>query len=638
MLPRAAHLFLFILVFALHVLLAYALPREETVSVLTVFFFLSAAFLVQWADLDITVTKLMAAGLLVRLAYFFATPALSDDVFRYLWDGHLTLQGISPYLFAPQDSPDAGPQQLFGLMNSQQYHSIYPPVLQGVFALAAKAGGDSILAGIIALRGMALLAELATMLLIAKLLTIWGMPLRNLMLYALNPVVIVEFVGNLHGEVFMLPLLLGTLLLLSQGRWLSAALPFAGAVGVKLLPLMFLPFLPKRIGWGRSIVFWAVTLVLVGLMYLPFRTETLIVDTLATLRLYFASFEFNGSVYYIIREVGYWWKGYNIIGMTGVWLPRVVGGIILLMAWREGRGTRDGGRSGRTTITEWETHSMRLYGIHGDVQGLPTMWMWAWAVYFLFATTVNPWYVAVLAVFLPFVRYRFAMVWVLLVPLSYHAFTADGMMENPWLIALQYLPVYLWMGMETGLFRRLERRWAIRRAEVKRKRLMPFYPSQEKILEVGSGNGALTVLLRKEGHEVTALDIADRSIFPEVVPTLYDGGRFPFADRAFGTCQLITMLHHTPDPEHLIREAMRVADRIIIMEDIYEGELQKRITFLADSMVNGEFHGHPHTNRTDAAWRETFDRLGLKLEAVEQYRFLGLFNQATYLLVKKGAY
>jgi len=605
---------LFIVTALVHLQLAYATERTDTTLVLECFGLLGMAFVLQWAWLGAQWRALIAGGMLLRLIYLFATPALSDDVFRYLWDGHLTLQGISPYLFAPQDNPDAGPQQLFGLMNSRQYHSIYPPMLQVVFALAAKAGGDSILAGIIALRGMALLAELVTMLLIAKLLTVWGMPLRNLMLYALNPLVIVEFTGNLHGEVFMLPLLLGTLLLLSQGRWLWAALPFAGAVGVKLLPLMFLPFLPKRIGWGRSIAFGVVTIALVGLMYLPFRTETLIVDTLATLRLYFASFEFNGSVYYIIREVGYWWKGYNIIGMTGVWLPRVVAGIILLMAWKEGRGTRDGGRG-------WNT-----------VERLPTMWMWAWAVYYLFATTVNPWYVAVLVVFMPFVRYRFAMVWVLMVPMSYHAFAADGVQENPWLIALHYLPVYLWMGLETGLFRGLERRWAIRRAEVKRRRLMPFYPSPENILEVGCGNGALTVLLRKEGHAVTALDIADRSIFPEVVPTLYDGGRFPYADKAFGTCQLITMLHHTSDPEHLIREAMRVADSIIIMEDIYEGEFQKRITFLADSLVNGEFHGHPHTNRTDSAWRETFDRLGLAVEAVEQYRFLGLFSQVTYVL------
>ncbi|MCF8257892.1 MAG: hypothetical protein K9J06_10070, partial [Flavobacteriales bacterium] len=330
---------LFILTALVHFQLAYATGRTETALVLGCFGLLGMAFLLQWAWSGAQWRALIAGGMLLRLIYLIATPALSDDVFRYLWDGHLALQGISPYLFAPDQMPHEGIGGLYPLLNSQIYHSIYPPVLQSLFAVAAKVGGDSILAGIIALRGMVLLAELATMLLIAKLLTLWKMDLRNLMLYALNPVVVVEYAGNLHGEVFMLPLLLCTLLLLSNGRWLWAVLPFAGAVGAKLLPLMFLPFLPRRIGRWRTIAFSAITMVLVGLMYLPLSTDTLVVDTLATLRLYFASFEFNGSVYYVIREVGYWWKGYNIIGMTAVWLPRMVGGIILLIAWREGRGT-----------------------------------------------------------------------------------------------------------------------------------------------------------------------------------------------------------------------------------------------------------------------------------------------------------
>lgn len=614
MFNRLAFFFLFLCSLAIHALLGYGVERSETVMLLGCFALLGGIFLLQWAWLRAKWRTLIAGGMLLRLSYLFATPALSDDVFRYLWDGHLTLQGISPYLFPPQDDPDAGPAGLFALMNSRPYHSIYPPVLQGVFAIAAKCGGGSILAGIIALRGMVLMTEMATMLLITKLLSVWKIDLRHLMLYALNPLVIVEFAGNLHGEAFMLPLLLAALLLLSHGKWHWAALPFAGAVAVKLLPLMFLPFLPKRMGWGKAFAFGAMVAVLVAGMYLPFRTDTLITDTLQTLRLYFASFEFNGSLYYLIREFGLWWKGYNIIGMTAVWLPKVVAGIILLIAVLEGRGTRDG-RQERNTVEK-----------------LPEMWMWAWTVYYFFATTVNPWYVAVLAVFLPFVRYRFGMVWVLLVSLSYHAYGADGVQENMWLVATQYVPVYLWLGLETGLFVRVERWWALRRAAVKRQRLVPLLSSEENLLEVGCGNGALTVLLRDEGHSVTPLDIADGSIFPEVRPILYDGGQFPFRDGQFTTCQLITMLHHTPDPEHLIREAMRVADRIIIMEDVYKGEWQKRLTFFADSIVNGEFHGHPHTNRSDAEWRKTFNRLGLRVEFSEEYRFLWFFRQATYVL------
>ncbi len=605
-LPKAAHTALFLVSIVLHVMLAYVVQRPETVLLLSSFFVLGGIFLVQWADQKISTPQLIAAGMLLRLVYLLAMPALSEDAFRYLWDGHLSLQGISPYAFAPQANPQAGHLELYEMLNSKPYHSIYPPVLQGLFALAAKFGGESIWGGIVALRILVLLAEAATMLLVAKLLSIWNLNGRNLMLYAFNPLVIVEFAGNLHGEVFMLPLLLVALLLLSLQRWQRAVLPFAGAVGVKLLPLMFLPFLPKRLGWARAVVFGAGTLALVGAMYFPFYTETLLPDTLQTLRLYFASFEFNGSIYYGIRSIGFWWKGYNIIGLTAVWLPRAVALIILTIAWRQR---------------------------HKSMATLPQQWMWAWVVYYLFATTVNPWYVAVLAVFLPFVRYRFGMVWLLLIPLSYHAYGADGVHENLWVVAAQYLPVMLWMGLELGAFITIEQRWALRKAEVKRLRLAPLLHQKETVLEVGSGNGALTILLRNEGHGVTPLDIANRSIFPEVMPVVYDVDKFPFADKAFSTCQLITMLHHTPHPEQLIQEAMRVANRIIIMEDIYANSFQKGLTMAVDSLVNWEFYGHPHTNRSDAQWQETFVRLGLRLQWKEEYRFLGVFKQITYVLV-----
>jgi alpha-1,6-mannosyltransferase len=551
------------------------------------FFLLGGILLIQWADSKLSTRQLIGAGMLLRLVYLVAMPALSEDAFRYLWDGHLSLQGISPYAFPPIERMDAGPDGLYALLNSTPYRSIYPPVLQGVFAVAAKVGGDSILGGIIALRILVLAAEACTMLLIAKLLSTWKMEGRNLMLYALNPLVIVEYAGNLHGEAFMLPLLLGTLLLFSQQRWMWAVLPFAGAVGVKLLPLMFLPFLPKRMGWGKSIAFGVGTLALVAWMYLPFWTPTLVTDTLATLRLYLPASSSTG----------------RSITCSAKW---AIGGRATTSSAQRPCGCRVWWRP--------SSSSSPFATATAAVAGLPRQWMWAWAVYYFFATTVNPWYVAVLMVFVPFVRYRFALVWVLLLPLSYHAFTTEGVNESLWLVAAQYLPVYLWLGLETGIFKRWEQGWALRRAEVKRKRLLPLYVEKENILEVGSGNGAVTKLLRNAGQRVTPLDIADRSIFPNTNVVLYDGERFPFTDKEFTTCQLITMLHHTPDPEHLVREAMRVADRIIIMEDIYTDPFQKQLTFIADSIVNWEFFGHPHTNRTDAQWRATFDHLGLSVE------------------------
>ena len=609
MLPRWAHSLLMFAAFQWHLAFAVIIDRFNSPAVLLSFAGLWLIFLIQWADREISVKRMIVIGTVFRAVYLLVFPELSDDVFRYIWDGMLTNEGISPYSMLPSEWSNVGLNQEFGNMlhqlNSPGYYSIYPPVLQSVFGFSVWLGSGQLLTSIIVLRVLVLLAELGSMVLIWKLLKVWKLSERNLMLYALNPLVIIEFAGNLHGEVFMVFFLLLSLWLLAEKRqWLSAA-AFGLSVGTKLLPIMFLPFYIKRLGWWKTAIYGTVAILTVALLYVPFWTPDFVENTFSSLRLYFANFEFNASVYYVIREIGFWYKGYNIIGLTAVWLPRLVAVSILLIA---------------------------LFNKDKEVSGLPKLMLFAWFIYYAFATTVNPWYVAVLAAFLLFTKYRFALLWLMLVPLSYHAFGAEPFGENMWVLALEYVPVYLWLLFELNVFRGLERKWALRRAEVKRKRLVPFFTKGETVLEVGSGNGALTKLLRTEGMKMKALDIEDKSLFKDVLVEVYDGQKFPVMDKQFDVCQLITMLHHTTNTEELIREAKRVSDRIIIMEDIYESSFQKFITWFTDSLVNWEFYGHPHTNRTDAEWKELFERNGLVLEKVEYYRFLLFFKQVTYML------
>lgn len=173
--------------------------------------------------------------------------------------------------------------------------------------------------------------------------------------------------------------------------------------------------------------------------------------------------------------------------------------------------------------------------------------------------------------------------------------------------------------------------WCVKKARIKAIRLEKFYDSNQlKILDIGSGNGALCLLLRKRGMEVTPLDINNRSAFAEIVPILYDGTILPFEDDSFDLVQLITVLHHIEDPEWTVREAARVGKKVIIMEDIYDNLFQKFLTYITDSINNWEFKGHPHSNKNDKEWRALFDYHDLELESVEYYKFLLFFKQVTY--------
>lgn len=169
-------------------------------------------------------------------------------------------------------------------------------------------------------------------------------------------------------------------------------------------------------------------------------------------------------------------------------------------------------------------------------------------------------------------------------------------------------------------------------ARFKLNRIRKFLTQGAKILEIGAGSGSVCLLLRQEGYTVTPLDIKNKTLTGRVNPVLYDGQTMPFANKSYNTALILTVLHHTPDPERILREAMRVADNIIIIEDIYDNKFQQYLTYLFDSIFNLEFIGHPHSNKTDGEWKELFSKLGLTLKSCQHDRFLLLFKQATYSL------
>lgn len=161
-------------------------------------------------------------------------------------------------------------------------------------------------------------------------------------------------------------------------------------------------------------------------------------------------------------------------------------------------------------------------------------------------------------------------------------------------------------------------------------------PDTGSILDIGSGRGVVTSVLRERGFAVTPLDVRNRSQEPALSPVVYDGTAIPFPDNAFDCALLLTVLHHTPDPDAVLREAVRVARRIIIIEDVYTNTLQKHTTFFTDSLFNLEFRGHPHSNRTDTEWRQTFERLGLTLAVADvvERSVLLLYRQVAYGLTR----
>lgn len=144
--------------------------------------------------------------------------------------------------------------------------------------------------------------------------------------------------------------------------------------------------------------------------------------------------------------------------------------------------------------------------------------------------------------------------------------------------------------------------------------------------------GSVVQVLRNNGYQVSPVDVQDTSVRDDLIPTIYDGEHLPYTDQQFDACLLLTVLHHCSDPDQILAEAGRVARKVIVIEDIYSSRWQRRLTWWLDSLLNWEFTGHPHNNRSDLEWRNAFRELNQNLIVASKRRVAGVFCQVTYLL------
>ena len=178
--------------------------------------------------------------------------------------------------------------------------------------------------------------------------------------------------------------------------------------------------------------------------------------------------------------------------------------------------------------------------------------------------------------------------------------------------------------------------FSVWRADARRKLALasPWISREDHLLEVGSGPGSVLCEFREAGFQIDAVDVTDTSFSASLRPTLYNGRDMPYANNTYDTALLLTVLHHTSEPDEILLETARVARRIIVLEDVYDGPWQRKYTKVADSITNLEFFGHPHSNRSDAEWRESFTRLNLNVLHAEVHPFAAFFKQALYVVEK----
>jgi hypothetical protein len=212
---------------------------------------------------------IMGIALLLRLLVLVFPPFLSNDMYRYIWDGWVQGAGINPYRYIPDDSHLAFLRDavVFPNINRADYaHTIYPPAAQFFFAAAAWLAKFFHLPPVLGMKLAMVGIEGAGIWAMLRLLDKLGLPRTRILIYAWNPLPIWEFAGNGHVDAITVAFIAFALLAVASRKSGFAGAALAAAVLTKFLPLVLAPALWRRWDWRFAGIFVAV----IVLLYLPY--------------------------------------------------------------------------------------------------------------------------------------------------------------------------------------------------------------------------------------------------------------------------------------------------------------------------------------------------------------------------------
>lgn len=264
---------------------------------------------------EISAPVIIALAVLFRALFLFSDPVLSDDIFRYLWDGLQSLRGINPYALAPSAYSPSDPADIALLLkvNHPQYITIYPPAAQLVFA-----AGAAINHSVLGMKFLLTALDCLTCIVAIMVLNRTDIPFSRAILYAWHPLPVIEIAGSGHVDgaailFFMLSLyflappncesddtsgLQGLKAQTARYAPLLAGAAIGTAVLIKLMALIYLPFIflyaKDRL---RFITGFAISMTLLSLPFCPglYRMT-------GTLVAYLNNWEFSNYIFRFLRD------------------------------------------------------------------------------------------------------------------------------------------------------------------------------------------------------------------------------------------------------------------------------------------------------------------------------------------------
>jgi len=387
-------------------------------------------------DFQTSTIIVILVSVVLYLTFLFQTPTLSGDIYRYIWDGKLLGNGISPYEYAPYANQLAYLRDAnWQLVQNKDIISPYPPLLEFLNALTYVVSPT-----VTAFKATTILGSLGIVVVLPFFLKKLNFDPRLAILFAWNPLFVLEFGSSGHDDTIALFFVLLSMYFLVKNQRIPAAGMMALGVVSKLFPLLIVPIFLKR--WGAKAT--AVFAVVVAAFYVPFLFLGGNILNPISVYLFTSTPLFNGGVFSLLQNLFSSLGGADAVSFSRVVEYAMFAAVLIWMLW------------------------MILKKPHNDLQLMRCAGILI-TVYIAFSSTVQPWYVA--WVFVPFLVMMPTWSWIIFsgtIFLTYLTFAQQPISpgywaEIPWVKFVEFAQLYGMMAFEI-----LSRRYFVLRGIVKK--------------------------------------------------------------------------------------------------------------------------------------------------------------------------
>lgn len=370
-------------------------------------------------------------GVLFRIVLIPSEPFLSDDIYRYLWDGKIIASGINPYKFAPVDIQllQFRDQIIYPFINFPEIATSYPPVSQFMFLINQWLGGS-----VLSWKILLLFVEIILFLVIFRMVQHFNLNKFRILIYFYNPLLIIETYSSGHLEITgVLFFWIAVYLFYKRYDWKSIIF-FAMSIMTKFIPLVSgIPFLLNKF-FRKS----ALLMVICSILLLPFMFSGIL--PLPGLFSYINRWEFNGGLYQLVISImnlldikEYQWMDVNFSGhletfyFSYAFFYKIFAAVILVVVFFD------------------QMNKLRATSSFRSINFIQRGFILT-AGFLLLMPTLHPWYLIWIIPFLVFIPNWSWLLFTFLIQASYIVLKDYVLFfvwkESVWILLFQYIPFY----------------------------------------------------------------------------------------------------------------------------------------------------------------------------------------------------